>query len=100
MPPAPDSPASKAVKRRPWWKRALIVLGALVLLLIVFHRPIIFALVKFAAHKVGPSHGLAIDFQIHGTIFTGLTIQDLKITPTRPGQSSGATSGCSKRTTT
>ena len=55
------------------------------MLLILFHRPLIFGIAKFAAHRIGPSQGLQIDFAIHGTIFTGLTIENLRIAATRPG---------------
>lgn len=85
MPPVPAPTPKTLPPRRTWLQRTLLVFGILLALLILFHRPLIFAAARFAAHKVGPSQGLKIDFEIHGTIFTGLTIENLRIVPTRPG---------------
>ncbi len=80
--PPPSSPNRR---RWPWWKRALAALGVLLLLLALFHRPIIFGVAKYAARRVGASEGLIIEFTPGGTIFTGLTLRDVRVSPTRPG---------------
>ena len=85
MPPVPAPAQNKPAKRWAWWKKGLAGIGILFALLALFYQPILFGLAKFAAHKVGPSQGLQIDFDIHGTIFTGLAIENLRIVPTRPG---------------
>ena len=57
----------------------------LVLLLVVFYQPILFGVAKFAAKKVGAGQGLDIRFTPSGSIFGGLTLRDVHVTPTRPG---------------
>lgn len=85
MPPVSAPAPNKPAKRWTWWKKGLAGVGILLALLALFHRPLIFWGVKFAAHRAGPAQGLKIDFEIHGTIFTGLTIENLRVVPTRPG---------------
>ncbi len=87
---ATDAPADQKTpppprRRWPWWKRLLAGLGIFVLLLVILYRPIIFAVVKFAAHKVGAKEHLQIDFDISGSIFTNLRIDNLRVVPTAPG---------------
>ena len=79
-----NSPHSRSA-RWPWWKLLLAGFGGLVILLALFHRPLIFGLAKFAAAKVGANQGLAIQFEPSGSIFTGLTLRNVRMSPTRPG---------------
>lgn len=62
-----------------------MAVGVLLLLLALFHRPIIFGVAKYAARRVGAKEGLNIEFTPGGTIFTGLTLRDVRVSPTRPG---------------
>ena len=86
-PAASADPKNSPPRRRrwPWWKRLLAGVGIFVLLLVVFYRPIVFTVVKYAAHKVGASQHLQIDFDISGSIFGGLRIEHLSVAPTAPG---------------
>ncbi len=80
------SPGSAPKSRRwPWWKRLLAGLGVLLLLVVLFHRQILFGLAKYGAGKFGAGAGLTVEFTPGGTIFTGLTLRDVRLTPTRPG---------------
>jgi len=45
-----------------------------------------FALIKYAAAKLGPTQNLAISFDLQGSLFTSLTIDHLKIVPTGPSE--------------
>jgi hypothetical protein len=62
-----------------------IVAAALVLLAMVFHRPILFRLTRYFVVRAAEQQNLAIDYKIAGSIFTNLRITDLKATPTEPG---------------
>ncbi len=86
-PTDPKSPASAPPPRRrwPWWKRLLAGLGILLGLLVVFYRPIIFGLIKLAAPRLAASQHLKVDFDIGGSIFGGLHVDHLHVTPTAPG---------------
>ena len=59
--------------------------GVLVLLIAVFYQPILFAVIKIAARRFGASQHLRIDFDIGGSIFGGLHVDHLHVTPTAPG---------------
>lgn len=83
--PAIGADTPKRRRRWPWWKRIFAGLGVLLLLLVVFYQPILFAVAKIAAGKVGASQGLKIEFKPSGSIFGGLTLRDVHVTPTRPG---------------
>ena len=84
-PKTPD-PAPKPRRRRAWWKRILVGLGVLVLLLVVFYQPIIVLAVKLLAPGLAAKAGLKVnDFKLGGTIFTSLRVDDLHASQTRPG---------------
>ena len=77
--------APKPRRRWSWWKRLLAGTGILLLLLIVFYQPIIFGLIKLAAPRLAASQHLKVDFDIGGSIFGGLHVDHLHVTPTAPG---------------
>jgi autotransporter translocation and assembly factor TamB len=67
------------------WLRYLLsgtVLG--LLLTVIFYQPIFFGLAHFIAQQVASSQNLQIQFKIHGSIFTDLTLEDVEIRP-KPG---------------
>ncbi len=65
-----------------WWTgRALLVLLALVL---IFHRPIIFAVVRGLIDRNAAKENLRIDGTLEGSIFTSFAIRNLHVTPTGP----------------
>ncbi|MBV9733232.1 MAG: hypothetical protein JO275_10675, partial [Verrucomicrobia bacterium] len=67
------------------WLRYLLsgtVLG--LLLTVIFYQPIFFGLAHFIAQQVANSQNLTIEFKIHGSIFTNLTLQDIEVRP-KPG---------------
>ncbi len=55
------------------------------MLLVLFYRPIIFTAVKIVAPKLAAKEHLKVDFDIGGSIFTNLHIDNLHVTPTAPG---------------
>ena len=61
-------------------------MGIVVLLLAVFYQPIIVLAVKLLAPGLAAKQGLKInDFQLGGTIFTSLRVENLRVTPIKPG---------------
>ena len=67
------------------WLRYLLsgtVLG--LLLTVIFYQPIFFGLAHFIAQQVANSQNLTIEFKIHGSVFTNLTLQDIQVRP-KPG---------------
>ena len=58
----------------------------LVLVLMLFYQPIIVLAVKLLAPGLAAKQGLKInDFQLGGTIFTSLRVENLRVSPTKPG---------------
>jgi autotransporter translocation and assembly factor TamB len=69
---------------RTWWwwtARALLVLLAL---LLIFHRPIVFRIAYATTNRYAAKANLKIDCALEGSIFTGVVIRNLHITPTGP----------------
>jgi autotransporter translocation and assembly factor TamB len=67
------------------WLRYLLsgtVLG--LLLTVIFYQPIFFGLAHFIVQQVANSQNLQIQFKIHGSIFTDLTLEDVEVRP-KPG---------------
>jgi autotransporter translocation and assembly factor TamB len=68
-------------KRIHWLRYLLGGLTIAALLLIVFYQPILFGLTEFVVQQVARSQKFAIQFKIHGSIFSNLLIQDLHLEP-------------------
>src|ERR1700722_17252336 len=47
------------------------------LLTVIFYQPIFFGLAHFVAQQIANSQSLQIQFKIHGSIFTDLTLEDV-----------------------
>ncbi len=70
---------------RKWLKRSLFSVLLLFLVLLAFHRPILFHGVKYFAIKASEKAGLKLSYDMSGSIISSLRIENLKITPTKPG---------------
>jgi autotransporter translocation and assembly factor TamB len=69
-------------KKKP--RKVRIVLGCLLFvfaILVVFYQPIVFGLVRFVAGQVARSQAIDLDFQIHGSLFSDLFIENLHLHP-------------------
>jgi autotransporter translocation and assembly factor TamB len=67
------------------WLRYILsgtVLG--LLLIVIFYQPIFFGLAHFIAQQIANSQNLEIQFKVHGSIFTDLTLEDVEVRP-KPG---------------
>jgi hypothetical protein len=70
---------------RTHWLRYILsgtILG--LLLSVIFYQPIFFGLAHFAAQEIANWQNLEIQFKVHGSIFTDLTLEDVEVRP-KPG---------------
>jgi len=75
--PEKSAPPSKPRRRR-WWKRLLLGFGILLLLLVLFHRPLLhFAIVK-GAEIFGERAGLKVELEIEGSLFSDVTLRNIR----------------------
>ena len=67
-------------QRGNWRRRALIALGILVGLFLIFHRPVLLGVAHRIALHYATKENLKLEFQLGGTIFTNLTVRNLHAT--------------------
>src|SRR5215470_1186027 len=66
------------------WRRVWISLAVFLVLLAIFHRPMLLGAIHwFAVHRAAKEN-LKLDFRAEGNVFTELTIRNLHIVPTGP----------------
>ena len=63
--------------RRQWLRRLVWSLLLLIVAATVFHRP----LIRFSARRVAANFGLALEFQVTGSLFSNLTIENVHAVP-------------------
>ncbi len=71
--------------RRRWLRRVGWALLGLVVLLAIFHRPIVFEGTRYFIVRAARQQNLDLDYEIGGSIFSTLTVSNLRATPTEPG---------------
>jgi hypothetical protein len=81
MKEAVPSPAKPPKKRRRWLRRSILLLLGLVVLTAAFHRP----LVRLAVIRIAARQHLTVDFHFSGTVFTNLTLRDVRAVPNGTG---------------
>ncbi len=69
---------------RTWLKRVGIALGVVVLLLLVFHRPILQTVGRRAAIHFAAKENLKVDFRLEGSILGGLVLRNVRAVATGP----------------
>ena len=72
----------EAQPNRTRWLRYLLsgtIIG--LLLTVIFYQPILFGLAHFIVQQVANAQNLQIQFKIHGSIFTDLTLEDVEVRP-------------------
>ncbi len=67
-----------------WRRRAGIALGAFLVLLVAFHRPVLLSLGERLVRHFAAGEHLKVDLRLEGSVFTNLTIRNLHVTPTGP----------------
>ncbi len=70
--------------RHPWLKRIGIALGIVVLLLAVFHRPLLQTVGRRAAIHFAAKENLKLDLRIEGSILGGVTLRNVHAVATGP----------------
>src|SRR3954465_5976840 len=81
----PVSPAK--VRPRGRFRRFLKWFGLVLLVLAIFHRPLFLAGFRFALIKVASKQNVTLDVHFSGTIFTNLTVKDVRAVPNGKGPS-------------
>ncbi|HSZ76545.1 MAG TPA: hypothetical protein VK775_04060, partial [Chthoniobacterales bacterium] len=74
-------------KRLHWLKYLFRGLLVLLVLIVVFYQQIFFGVTQLVAQQLAKSQAFSLEFKIHGSIFSNLTIEDLHLQPL-PGNTS------------
>ena len=72
-----ENGTASAPARRVWLKRVGIALGVLVLLLVVFHRPILQTVVRRVAIHFAAKQNLKLDMRVEGSIVGGIVLRNV-----------------------
>lgn len=86
MPEPKPAPASPKPKRK-WWKRLLRGTFWILLFLAVAHRPLIIFGGPAVARMIAKSQHLDLSLKVSGSIFTNLTVSEVRAKPTGTGPS-------------
>src|SRR6187402_1418716 len=78
MPETSEPPVKKAPKRG-WFRRSLRWFGLLLLIIVIFHRPLFHFTVRTVLRLVAARMHVNLDLHTSGTIFTNLTISGVKV---------------------
>ncbi len=68
-----------------WLKRVGLFLLVLIVVAGVFHRPIFFEGTRYFILRAAKQQNLALDYTMSGSIFTTLSVSNLRATPLEPG---------------
>ncbi|HEY4284943.1 MAG TPA: hypothetical protein VGM62_17910, partial [Chthoniobacterales bacterium] len=71
-------------KRLGWGRIAWIAAGVLCALVLIFHRPLIFAIAHRVANHFASRENLKAEFRLEGNPFGHLTIRNVHVSPTGP----------------
>ncbi|MEA3187419.1 MAG: translocation and assembly module TamB [Chthoniobacter sp.] len=82
---APEAPQKK--RGRKWLRRIGWTLLALFLLFVVFHRPILIALIHTIAIKIAAKQHIVLSLEVSGTVFADLSLKNIHAVPSGNGPS-------------
>jgi hypothetical protein len=74
-----------SLQHRNWRRRALIALGILGGLFLIFHRPLLLGLGHRIALHYAAKENLKLEFRLEGSVFTNVIIKNLHAVSTGPG---------------
>jgi hypothetical protein len=88
--PAPNpaqktTPAPSRQKPRRWWRRIWRTALILVALALIFHRPLLIALIHTVAIKGAARQNIQLTLRVEGTILTNISLKDIRALPTGRG---------------
>src|SRR6266513_2851764 len=85
-PPAePSNPNPKATGRSGCLRRLFRVSLCILLIIVVFHRPLFHNAARLVLIQLAARHNLKLDAHFSGSIFTNLTVQAIRATPNGHG---------------
>ena len=79
-----ENGTASAPARRVWLKRVGIALGVFVLLLVVFHRPILQTVVRRVAIHFAAKENLKLDLRVEGSVLGGIVLRNVRVVATGP----------------
>lgn len=88
QPPAkqPDPPSTKQPRRpRKWLRRIGLTLLVLFAVLVIFHRPILKAVIHAAAVKIAAQQHINLSLDVGGTVLTNLSLENIRADPAGTG---------------
>ena len=68
--------------KRKWLKRFGLFLACLLLLLVIFHQPILMVLIRFGLARFAASQHAVIRYEVEGRAISGLVFKNVQVTPT------------------
>ncbi len=74
-------------RKHPWIKRVFQGAGVLFLLLVLFHRPILIAIIRIAAIKVAARQHIRLNLEVGGTVLGSLSLENVHGRPDGTGPS-------------
>lgn len=77
--PAPKTPAAPPGKQRRWLHRTLWTLLGLVVVLAVFHRPILRFTIDKGGKYAAKTQGMEVDWRVRGTVTSDLELEGVSI---------------------
>jgi autotransporter translocation and assembly factor TamB len=77
-----DHPPIQPKKCASRWRRVVRWVGVLLLVALIFHRPLFHHGVRFVAIRGAATQGLKLDLRLSGSIFTNLAINGVRVEPT------------------
>ena len=81
----PEKPQPK--RKRKWLRRVGYTLLALLLVLVIFHRPILIAVIHTVAVKVAAKQHIELSLDVEGTVLTNLSLKNIHARPSGTGPS-------------
>ncbi len=82
---AETQPPKAPVRKRRWLRIVGISFLVFIVVLALFHRPLFFEGTRYFVLRAAKQQNLDLDYQMSGSIFTTLTIENLKAKPTEQG---------------
>ncbi len=83
--PKDHTPTQERPRRRKWLKRLGVAALVLVVGLALFHRPIFFEATRYFILRAAKQQNLELSYEMRGSVFTTLSVINLKAVPTEPG---------------